>query len=125
MSGPPDEFRARVFEALMKTGKTTAFGAVTSELVHEVMHEMKWWYWKELTYFTRVNDHQIQCVLCGHILERWAPYDPMKSSTFHEKIHYDQVRWILHGEQRAHALMQEPTWEFTDFPQAIVDRRNA
>lgn len=119
----PDHFVARVMEAVVKIGKSTQF--LGSEQIDEVLHEMKQSYWPYLNYFSRVDDFHVQCVLCGHVIERWAPYDPAKSSTFHQKIHYDQVRWILTSPERRHTLMKEPTWEFTDFPQAIVDRRNA
>lgn len=125
MSGPPDHFIARVMNALLKTGKSAAL--VNEELVDEVLHEMKQSYWPYLNYFSRVDDYHVQCVLCGHMLERWVPYDPSKSSTEHQAIHRRQVRWLLLGPERATTmrLMDEPTWEFTDFPQAIVDRRNA
>lgn len=119
--GPPDHFVARVMEALVKTGKSSQF--VTRDLVDEVLHEMKWPYWKELTYFTRIDDFYVQCVVCGHRLERWAPYNREKSSSAHQTIHENQVRWILMGPEAAAKVMEEPSWVHTTFPTEIIERK--
>lgn len=123
MSGAPDEFRARVFEALLKTGKTVP-DHLDADLVNEVLHEMKWPYWKGLTYWAKVNDHQIQCVLCGDIIWRWAAYTGKVPSAEHEKLHFAQVRWVLYGRSM-HPLMTEPAWEHTGFPTELVHTENA